>query len=354
MEYDMTPAIQIQPFDLKNSTQEQYAALNTYNNRLRAERLPDDPPVPLEETIQNLQNVPAFVDFIIWCAWDASHASIVAEGDIILMRTEDNRHLAQFSLGVLPEYRRQGIARQLISLIADAAHADKRRLLITETNERIPAGEIFMDRLGAQKGLVGHVNQLRLDELDRNLLAGWLERGRTLASDFELGLWDGPYPEEQIDAVVQLFELNNQQPFGEIEIEDMHMTAEQLRQSEQASFAHGNQRWTFYVLEKATGKFAGYTETIWNPNRPEILRQDMTGVFPQYRNKSLGRWLKAAMLDKVLTDRPQVKYVRTGNADSNAAMLKINDELGFKPYQATAFWQVEVDSILSFLANHQR
>ena len=64
MEYDMTPAIQIQPFDLKNSTQEQYAALNTYNNRLRAERLPDDPPVPLEETIQNLQNVPAFVDEI--------------------------------------------------------------------------------------------------------------------------------------------------------------------------------------------------------------------------------------------------------------------------------------------------
>ncbi len=80
----------------------------------------------------------------------------------------------------------------------------------------------------------------------------------------------------------------------------MHMTPDQLRQMEKNLFARGNQRWTYYIIDRATGKFAGYTETVWNPNRPEVLRQDMTGVFPEYRNKGLGRWLKAAMLDKVL------------------------------------------------------
>ena len=77
----------------------------------------------------------------------------------------------------------------------------------------------------------------------------------------------------------------------------------------------------------------------------------MTGVFTQYRNKGLGRWLKAAMLDKVLKERPEVKYVRTGNADSNAAMLKINIELGFLPYMADTLWQVEIDNVLEYLGS---
>jgi GNAT superfamily N-acetyltransferase len=77
----------------------------------------------------------------------------------------------------------------------------------------------------------------------------------------------------------------------------------------------------------------------------------MTGVFPQYRNKGLGRWLKAAMLERVMRERPEVKVVRTGNADSNAAMLKINHELGFKPYMASAIWQVELDKVREYLGH---
>jgi hypothetical protein len=44
-----------------------------------------------------------------------------------------------------------------------------------------------------------------------------------------------------------------------------------------------------------------------------------------------------------------VKRVRTGNADSNAEMLRINEELGFKPYQSQTFWQVETDKVLAYL-----
>lgn len=206
-----------------------------------------------------------------------------------------------------------------------------------------------MTRLGAKKGLETHTNQLRIADLDRHLINRWLARGQENQAEFELGLWDGAYPQAQLQAIADLSTLTNQQPFGELEIEDMHTTPEQLRQIETNLFARGSQRWTFYLVDRATGKFAGYSETVWNPNRPEVLRQDMTGVFPQYRNKGLGRWLKAAMLDKVLKERPQVKYVRTGNADTNVAMLKINTALGFKPYMAEALWQVDLQDVLAYL-----
>ena len=55
------------------------------------------------------------------------------------------------------------------------------------------------------------------------------------------------------------------------------------------------------------------------------------------------------MLDKVLKERPQVKYVRTGNADTNASMLKINNELGFKPYTADILWQVELNKVMDYI-----
>ena len=206
-----------------------------------------------------------------------------------------------------------------------------------------------MTRIGAEKGLETHTNQLRISELDTGLIANWLNRYQENITEFELGFWNGAYPEEKIQDVAELYELTNQQPFGNLEIEDMHITPEHLRQMEKNTFARGNQRWTFYVIDRTTGKFAGYTETVWNPNRPELLRQDMTGVFPQFRNKGLGRWLKASMLDKVLKERPQVKYVRTGNADTNASMLKINNELGFKPYTAEILWQVELNKVRDYI-----
>ena len=339
----------IRPFNVASAAQEEFAALNRHTNRMRLERLPDDPLIPLEESIQNLKNIPPFVELLLWAAWNPDQTEMVGLANVALLRLEENKHLAQFELTVLPEYRRQGLGRQLLSLIAEASSKDNRRLLMTNSTDRVPAGEAFLLRIGAQKGLEGHTNQLRLVDLDRGLISRWLERGKQNSTNFELGFWDGPYPEDQIQQVAELYEVTNQQPFGDLEVEDMHMTPEHLRQTEKNNLARGNQRWTFYILDRTTGKFAGYTETIWNPNRPELLRQDMTGVLPQYRNQGLGRWLKAGMLDKVIKERPQVKYVRTGNADVNAAMLKINNELGFKPYTADALWQVELQKVLDYL-----
>ena len=103
------------------------------------------------------------------------------------------------------------------------------------------------------------------------------------------------------------------------------------------------------MRQKQTGKFAGYTEVFWNPNRPQIIVQGITGVFPQYRNKGLGRWLKAEMLDKILKERSQAKFIRTENADSNAPMMKINHELGFRPYIANCIWQMKTDQVVTYL-----
>ena len=71
---------------------------------------------------------------------------------------------------------------------------------------------------------------------------------------------------------------------------------------------------------------------------------------PPYESTALEAALKAANLKEMIALNPEAKFVRTGNANINAAMLKINIELGFKPYFTSIVWQGNTDAILEKLA----
>lgn len=341
--------LEIKPFDLRNAREQEYAAINIFANRLRAEQLPNDPRTPINEMVAGWRNMPSFQYIPTWVVWSADGSQIIARGHVAWLDVPENRHLVEFRIMVLPEYRQQGLARRLLPFIAETTRRENRYTMFANTDERVPAGAAFMKRLGACAGLKAHTNQLRIDELNRDLLWQWRARAQERAAGFELGYWDSAYPEEDIQAVSDLMQVMNTAPRGTLQYEDERFTPAQLRQIEKSIFARGNQRRAIYVREMATGKFAGFTQVMWNPNRPQILQQMETGVFPEYRNLGLGRWLKATMLDKVLREHPEIKFVRTGNADSNATMLKINQELGFKPYMSVTVWQVEIDQMEKYL-----
>jgi GNAT superfamily N-acetyltransferase len=209
-----------------------------------------------------------------------------------------------------------------------------------------------MSRMGATKGLESHIHQLRLSEFNHALGQQWIARGNEHAGAFELGCWSGGYPEEELEAIAALYEVMNQQPRDQLTVDDVHVTPAQLRQMEHYARANGSEQWTMYVRDQASSTLAGFTEVRWNPQRPEIVQQGNTGVFPVYRNKGLGRWLKAAMVHKIVREHPEIRFIRTSNADSNGAMVKINEELGFKPYMATCLWQVETEQAGNYLARN--
>ena len=113
------------------------------------------------------------------------------------------------------------------------------------------------------------------------------------------------------------------------------------------------EQWIAWVRDETTGRLAGYSTVRWNPFEPDRLWQAGTGVLREYRNRGLGRWLKAAMLEKVLRERPSVRVIRTGNADTNGPMLRINYDMGFKPYKAFQVWEVETEQVARTLAEKQ-
>ncbi|MCI2431569.1 GNAT family N-acetyltransferase [Candidatus Acetothermia bacterium] len=343
----MTQTIKV--FDPHKAGASEFEAWNKFSNQMKREMWPEDPPTELEEEMRDLRSIPPFWEVRFWAVWCDN--KIVAIGEVELSRTGDNQHLAWFEIQVPPEMRRQGVAKRLLKPITEVAQKERRRLMMTWTDSAIPAGEAFMKRLGARVGMVSGTNQLNLADLRKDLVRDW--QARAPKTEFELGLWSGPYPEQEIEAIVKLREVMNTAPRDSLEMEDFHRTPEQLRQVEASLAERKTERCTLYVREKKTGKLAGYTEVFWSPFEPETLYQGDTGVFPEYRGHGLGKWLKAAMLEEALHDRPQVKRIRTGNANSNAPMLKINYELGFKPYKSWTAWQIELEKVLEYLKTAQ-
>lgn len=340
------------PFDENQANDSDYQTALTFSNIMHAEMFPDDPLRTLEVLKKNWQsrnrNFFEKEDERLWyLVQDNQH---IAHLWTDVWHYEDNRHLMNIELMVHPNFRRKGLAKLLLTKALEIAEHENRTHILSWVQSTIPAGSEMANHLGAKLALGGHTNQLVLENLDRPLILSWIEQAKHTAKDFSLGFWLGGYPEDEIQAIAEMYNVMNTAPRGELAIEDHKVKPEVIRQNEAFNKTNNIQRWVAYARHKLSGNLAGYSETFYQPEDNDLLvRQGDTGVLPNYRGHGLGKWLKAVMLKKILLEHPQVKFIRTGNADSNAHMLAINHALGFKPYIGWANWQLETHQLRSYL-----
>jgi mycothiol synthase len=317
-------------------------------NARRAEILPEDPPIPWEERLKWYREPPEH---------RVSRTVAVYDGDIVLgiadadWRDDDteNPETAWVEVVVSPEHYRKGVGSRLLHALLEEIQPLGRKKLFTSTNTIRPGGQPFAETLAAKLGLEEHTNQLLLLDLNHEYLERALENAPK--ERFELLWFDCEYPDDNamLQKLCDLFDVMNTAPRGNLEFNDWKSTPEKLRQQAETDRKYEQQWWLCVAQEKTTGHFAGFTETGWHHNRPKIAGQYGTGVNPAYQGHGLGAWLKAAMIERILRDRPSVDRIRTGNADSNAPMLKINHSLGFKPFMDRIEWQIDVAKTLAIL-----
>lgn len=348
----MESELNIHWLDLRNGTDKEYAGRNAFNNLMRPERFGEETPTPLDEDVRGWRAMPENVVGRYANVWDAAETMVIANASCTYRRQYDNQHVANFDIAVLPSYRQRGIARRVLAALALFAREEGKRLMMAWTTSRVPAGDVFMRRIGAEVGQATRLNQLDLAAVDRDLMRRWAGADNKDA-EFGLGLWEGPVPDADLETVCRLLDVMNSMPRDNLDLEDFHVTPEQWRAWEKQMAARGEERWLLYARHVPSGDIAGFTEVFWNPTRPHLLWKGGTGVWPRYRSRGLGRRLKAAMIEKVFAERPQVRFVRTGNAYSNAPMLKINIEMGFKPYHTETLWQVPTDKVFEYLDQTQ-
>lgn len=332
-----------------------FASFAAMRNTLRALVEPHDAPTPAErlrDVARGYGAMPTMrVEAALACAGDQVVGSLYMGGD----RDSPNRHLLQTDLGVLPGFRRLGLGHALLAEAVAMARRDGHRLLIGQTSDRDPDGEAFARSLGAEPGLAMRISELDL-EVEAAPLFGpdgvvptWLAAAPSTAPDYALRWLERPFDDATLEALGAVRTSMNAAPRGDLDVHDDVPTLERMRAEEAMHAARADEAWALVAVHRPTGAFAGVTQVAWQPHNPKVVEQMETGVLEAHRGHRLGRWLKAAMLDRIRRERPEARVVRTGNADVNAPMLAINEALGFRPARAMTIWQAEVDAIAAAL-----
>ena len=311
-----------------------FAAALELQQRVDSERDPDLPVTPAAELRAIFddnatdycrhQRVVAFAD-------DGSAAAI---GHLELESDVNNLNLAGVEITPTDDDTAAAILAELLR----RARADGRTSVIA-WGDHTPAAHALWTGLGAELRYTEQESSLDMAAVDPKLMNNWIEAG---PADLELVHWSRYCPEEWIQALVATANAMNDAPTDDLDMADTVVDEAMVRAEIEARNARGLEYQG--VLAVTAGKEpAGTTEVFVNRYRPAASWQWSTVVLPTHRGRRIGRWLKAAMWLRLRATEPEVTGLQTGNAASNAHMLAINTEMGFKPTHLMGCWQADLD-----------
>lgn len=252
---------------------------------------------------------------------------------------ESNRHHVEAEITVLAGRRRHGIGSSWLGTVAAFARSRGARLVTFYAFEE--SGHAFAAKLGAEARLSDRESRLWLEAVDWDLMRSW---AAITAPGLRFELYT-PFPPAEVweDYARGYSELERHVPRENLEIGEWILTPERLANDE---LRHREQGLTRYVLVAYDSDgMAGVTELVVRAHDPHGIDQELTAVHPRARGKGLGKLLKGRLLLHVSELHPEARFVRTWNADSNAAMLAINMAMGFKPHRHYVEYQVRVENL---------
>ncbi len=259
---------------------------------------------------------------------------------------EENKNIGLFDIYVLKEFRGLAIEKDILRTIIRKANKMELNTLQTSTN--IDYEHDLFEQLNGKIVLENTLIKLFLADLDWELMKEWREQGMLLQSEgvsiesFEV------VPEEIVDEYVQIYtETINQQPYGDYEGRPK-ITKESRRREEEYMKDLGI-HWYTLISREADGRISGLTEIEYNPKIPFKVEQLLTGVKEEYRERGLGKWLKAEMAFYVKEKFSNVEYFSTGNIDTNTPMISINKRMGFKPIISFKHYKFELRELKNTL-----
>ncbi len=345
--------VSLVPFDPRKASREEWTRFHVFRRRRHEEENPGDPLTEdsAEETWMHRGDPET--EEIRFAAIQSGkpeevigwlHFSVPREGSPMYATLEKE---ARVIVQVLQPPRRRGVGRMLLAKAAELAHERGKSLLIGGTAEA--DGFAFIEAIGAQVAQRGQEGRLYMDKVDWGMVERWAEEGPRRSPRTTLQWLGDHVPDDIVEEYCEvLTESINEAPRDELETGDIVITPEVNRHWEDNIKESGG-RALEVISREEDGAISGITAMGHWPDDKTMIHQFITGVRPPYRGRGLGKWLKAANLLRVRRDLPQMTVVLTDNATTNAAMLAINERLGFRKHREGIMAQLSLEALEEYL-----
>ena len=255
------------------------------------------------------------------------------------------KHISMILGSVLPEYRRQGIARKLARLALGMAYQNG--VEVVKSYTYCEGGRRFSESLGGEVVSADSDRTLELKNLDWSMIDNWLkipvgnlklEYCPEMSEEFINRTIDISYASTFETRMMDNCEVP---PTKEGEIHSLREYSQFLKNTSKSYHC--------LLLIEPTGDIIGFTEGTISQENQDIFDQGMTMVWKHHRGHGYGKYLKASMLDYVRKNHPQITKISTGNNDLNAPMLAINIKLGFESVRQIKVYRIDVRKALDNL-----
>lgn len=258
-------------------------------------------------------------------------------GELSLHLAEPGRrNHATMTLKVHPQHRRQGVGSALLAEAVRQAEESQQVALMTIVHAQWPggpprsaAGTTFAEANGFEVGNVEVHSRASLVAVAAE--DGLQEAALAASQDFATTCWAERIPEDLLEGVAALHStFTTEAPMGQLRVQANTVTADQLRTEAETAIERGTFRCGVVAVHRPTGTVVGSTFIVV-PAGATTADQLITLVSPDSRGHRLSMRLKIENLRQLRQRRPDVAWVSTENAESNTAMRRVNEQLGFTP-----------------------
>jgi mycothiol synthase len=258
---------------------------------------------------------------------------------LVGLPTAENTHIGFVEVEIHPQLRRQGLGSALLRELVARIRSEGRGTVFAGGILDPGAGWPFASALGFKEAQRIVLQNLDIPTADRS---AW---DLPVAPGYRLTRWIGHAPDELVASFAVARQAIEDAPEGDMSFEQPTWTVDRVRAGEDNHRQRNIEQRVVVAVHEVTNVVVGLTEIEIRPDATAAMQMD-TAVLAGHRGHGLGVAMKAALVRRLLVERPEIIEINTTTDATNTHMVAVNHTLGYK----TKFGMVNVEAELGPLA----